>query len=488
MQYISTRDASAKPVAASSAIRRGIAPDGGLYVPQSFPAYKPESWDGLGYQALARDIFALYLTDFTAREIEECVRNAYAENFPPQVIPCESVGDIEVLELFHGPTAAFKDIALQALPRLLTNSMEKCGDGKRAAVLVATSGDTGKAALEGFKDVPGVVIAVFYPKDGVSSVQERQMTSTDGSNVHVVSVEGNFDDCQNGVKKLFADAELIQTMSGAGLEFSSANSINFGRLLPQIVYYFHGYGKMVGKGKIKAGEEIQIAVPSGNFGNLLAAYYAKRMGLPVSRLLCASNINDVLTETINTGLYNRRRPFHKTTSPSMDILVSSNFERFLFEMYDRDAKKCAGDLAALSENGKFNVPAPALEKWRGFLHAACTDEAEVKETIKRVFQAEGYLLDPHTAVGWKACEKHGASVPTLLAATASPYKFAETVLSALGHQTEGCSESERQAMLSKLSGTEIPKSLSDIENRPVLHNLSTTQDGMKQTIKKIFSL
>jgi len=485
MQYISTRDTNAAAISASEAIRRGIAPDGGLYVPENFPAYLPERWDGLDYRTLAREIFALYLTDFSAREIDRCVTDAYGGNFPPEVVPCVSVGNAEVLELFHGPTAAFKDVALQALPRLLTLSMEKSGDGKRAVVLTATSGDTGKAALEGFRGVTGVEIIVFYPKDGVSLVQERQMVSTTGSNVRVVGVDGNFDDCQNGVKKLFADAELRREMSAAGLAFSSANSINFGRLLPQIVYYYHGYGKMAQKGRIRDREEIQIVVPSGNFGNLLAAYYAKRMGLPVARLLCASNINDVLTETINTGRYNRRRGFHKTTSPSMDILVSSNFERFLFEMYGRDAARCTTDLKALSEDGEFTVPASAREAWGEFLSAGSADEDEVRETIKRVFETDGYLLDPHTAVGWRVFEKRGAVMPTLIAATASPYKFTESVLEALAYPAENMSEGERQAALSKLSGTPTPQSLAGIENRPVLHNLSVTQEGMKAIVKQI---
>lgn len=488
MQYISTRDVNSKPVSAAYAIRRGLAPDGGLYVPESFPAYRPEGWRSKDYRDLARDIFSLYLTDFTMEEIKECAELAYGRAFPPETAPCVTVGGVEVLELFHGPTAAFKDIALQALPHLLTRSMKKCGDGMEAVILVATSGDTGKAALEGFKDVPGIKIMVFYPRDGVSEVQKRQMVSTTGSNVSVVSVDGNFDTCQGGVKSLFRDEGLRLHMRDAGLEFSSANSINFGRLLPQIVYYYHGYCGMVEKGRISAGEEILITVPSGNFGNILAAYYAKRMGLPVGRLVCASNINDALTEAINSGVYDRRRPFHATTSPSMDILVSSNFERFLFEMYGRDAGGCAADMALLAEEGRFTVPASAREAWSGFMSAGSATEAEVGETIKRVLETRGYLLDPHTAVGWKALEREGASMPPLLAATASPYKFTEAVLKALGHETADKPESERQQLLAKISGTKVPASLSGIEGRSVLHAKHTAPEGMRAAVEEFLSL
>lgn len=488
MLYISTRGTREKPVSAAYAIKRGLADDGGLYVPQNFPSYQPQRWSDLDYRTLAREIFTLYLTDFTAEEIQECVECAYAGNFPPEIAPCVTVGDVEVLELFYGPTAAFKDMALQALPHLLTRSMKKCGDGKEAVILTATSGDTGKAALEGFKDVPGISIIVFYPQDGISYAQKRQMVSTTGSNVAVVSVEGNFDTCQNGVKTLLCDAELRERMAAAGLEFSSANSINFGRLLPQIVYYYYGYGKLIEKARIKAGEYIQIAVPSGNFGNILAAYYAKRMGLPVARLVCASNINDVLTEVITTGRYNRVRPFYKTSSSSMDILVSSNFERFLFEMYDRDAKGCEADLLALSEKGEFTAQTPAFETWSKFLAAGSAGENDVSGVIKRVLSTHGYLLDPHTAVGWSVLEKLDTSLPTLLAATASPYKFTEAVLSAFGHQTNDMGEDERQELLVKISGVKFPAALDGIENLPTLHDLHTTKENMKTIVEKIIGI
>lgn len=488
MQYISTRDTGATPVSAAYAIRQGLADDGGLYVPQSFPTYKPQTWNCPDYRTLAREIFSLYLTDFSAMEIQKCIDGAYADNFPPEATPCVTVGGAEVLELFHGPTAAFKDLALQALPRLLTRSMKKCYDGKKAVILVATSGDTGKAALEGFKDVADVSIIVFYPQDGVSVAQKRQMVSTVGSNVAVVSVEGNFDTCQAGVKELFVDAKLRTRMAEAGLEFSSANSINIGRLLPQIIYYYYGYAKLVEKARIKDGEEIQIVVPSGNFGNLLAAYYAKRMGLPVARLVCASNINDVLTEVITTGRYNRVRPFYKTTSPSMDILVSSNFERFIFEMYDRDAANCEADLRALSEKGEFSARTSAMKNWSKFLTAGSAGEAEVSGAIKHVFDTHGYLLDPHTAVGWSVLKQQDSPLPTLLAATASPYKFTEAVLSALGYETGNKQESERQELLAKISNTNPPATLAGIDKLPILHSLHSTKGEMKAVVEKIIAL
>lgn len=488
MQYISTRDTRKKSVSAAQAIRSGLAPDGGLYVPENFPAYQPASWSGLDYRTLAGEIFALYLTDFSPDEIDDCVNNAYASNFPPEVCPLVTVGDAEVLELFHGPTSAFKDMALQALPHLLRYSMSKCGGAGEAVILTATSGDTGKAALEGFRNVPGVRIIVFYPQDGVSNVQKLQMASTAGSNVHVISVAGNFDTCQQGVKALFADTELKERMTAAGFEFSSANSINFGRLLPQIVYYYYSYGRMVEKGVVAAGEEIQVVVPSGNFGNILAAYYAKRMGLPVGRLVCASNINNVLTEVIYTGRYNRVRPFYKTTSPSMDILVSSNFERFLFEMYDRDAAECSANLQALSEKGEFVISAAVYEAWGDFLTAGFAKEEEVSGAIRDVFGKYGYLLDPHTAVGWRVLGLQKSPLPTLLVATASPYKFAEAVLTALGHETSGMTENARQHLLARISGTETPAPLAGIDNLPILHSTHTSKEDMKAMIESILSL
>lgn len=488
MQYISTRDANSRPVSAAYAIRHGLARDGGLYVPVSFPAYEPAGWRPKNYSELARDIFSLYLTGFAAEDVRACVENAYGGNFPEEVAPCVTVGDVEVLELFRGPTAAFKDVALQALPHFLTLAMKECGDGKKPVILTATSGDTGKAALEGFKDVPGVKIIVFYPRDGVSEVQKRQMISTAGANVSVVSVDGNFDTCQSGVKALFGDEGLLGRMAEAGFDFSSANSINFGRLLPQIVYYYHGYCEMVEKGRIKAGEEIRVVVPSGNFGNILAAYYAKRMGLPIGCLVCASNVNDVLTEAITSGVYNRIRPFHATTSPSMDILVSSNFERFLFEMYGRDAAGCAADLRSLGDDGRFTIRASAREAWSEFMTADMAGESDVGETIKRVLDTYGYLLDPHTAVGWRVLERQGTKMPSLLAATASPYKFTEAVLAALGCEASGNRESERQELLARVSGTAVPPPLAGIEELPVLHKLHTTPEGMKAVIEGFLSL
>lgn len=489
MQYISTRDAGARLVPAAEAIRRGIATDGGLFVPQSFPAYQPTSWNGLDYQQLARDIFCLYLTDFTRAEIAEIVASAYGKaTFPAGVAPCVSVGGVEILELFHGPTLAFKDMALQALPHLLTRSIAKCGGDNEVVILVATSGDTGKAALEGFKDVPGCRIIVFYPAGGVSHIQEKQMLSTGGANTAVVSVEGNFDDCQTGVKRLFGDAELRQRLAEAGQEFSSANSINFGRLLPQIVYYYYGYGQMVEKGVIQPGEKIQVVVPTGNFGNILAACYARNMGLPLARLVCASNENDVLTEVIQSGRYNRKRPFYQTTSPSMDILVSSNFERFLFEMYGRDAAACAADFKALNEAGEFQISPNAVEHWSSFLVAGSANQAGAAAAQGRVFQQHGYVLDPHTAVGWSVWENQASSLPTLLAATASPYKFPAAVLEALGVTAADKSDEEQLRLLAEISGTAIPPALAELVNLPLRHHRHTSIENMGRTVKQILSI
>lgn len=489
MQYVSTRDAQQQPITAAEAIRRGIAADGGLYVPQSFPAYMPPSWHNLDYRQLARDIFSLYLTDFTPTEITEIVESAYsATAFPQCVAPCVTVGGAQILELFHGPTLAFKDMALQALPRLLTHAVAKCGGGKEVVILVATSGDTGKAALEGFKDIPGCRIIVFYPAGGVSPIQEKQMLTTGGHNTAVVAVAGNFDDCQTGVKRLFADTALQQRMSAAGKEFSSANSINFGRLLPQIVYYYYGYGQMVSSGRIQPGQQIQVVVPTGNFGNILAAYYAREMGLPINRLVCASNENDVLTEVIQNGYYNRRRPFYKTTSPSMDILVSSNFERFLFEMYGRDAQACAAALQTLNETGAVQISAQAREHWQGFLLAGSAGQADAAAAIGSVFKQHGYVLDPHTAVGWQVWQQLPSTLPTLLAATASPYKFPAAVLAALGHNMPAGSAEEQLQLLSRLSGTPLPPALTELQQLPLRHSRQCAIADMGQTVTEILSL
>ena len=499
MQFISTRDSQAAPVSGAEAILGGLAPDGGLYVPQNrgerpeargqnFPAYFPDDLTQKSYAQLAGEIFALYLEDFSEVELGEAVRAAYAGGaFPPEVAPVVQVGPFAVLELFYGPTCAFKDMALAALPHLLTLSAAKMGRGGETVILVATSGDTGKAAQEGFADVPGYRVIVFYPAGGVSEMQEKQMLSGGGANTEAWAVRGNFDDCQREVKAILADAALRRRLKEAGRSFSSANSINFGRLLPQIVYYYHAYAQMLAQGRIKAGQSIDIAVPTGNFGNILAAYYARRMGLPVRRLICASNENDVLAEAIAEGYYNSRRPFHKTASPSMDILVSSNFERFLFEMYGRDAESLATDLRQFGAGGALQIAEEARQNWRGLLYGGSAAGDTAAQVIKDVLAAHGYLLDPHSAVGWAVAERYFDSregVPLLLAATASPYKFPAAVLTALGIPHAGLGGEQQLQLLSERSKTAIPAPLAALTELKMRPRREIFPEFMSRTVER----
>ena len=468
---------------------RGLAPDGGLYVPQNrgrrltdrgrrredrgrnFPAYFPAGLAQKNYCELAAEIFALYLKDFSGTELMQAARLAYAGGaFPPQVAPCVQVGPFTVLELFHGPTCAFKDMALAALPHLLMLSAAKTGRSGETVILVATSGDTGKAAQEGFAHVPGYRVIVFYPAGGVSELQEKQMLTGGGAFAAALAVRGNFDDCQRGVKAIFADPAIGERLAKAGMRFSSANSINFGRLLPQVVYYYYAYGQMLAQGRIKAGQNIDIAVPTGNFGNILAAYYAQRMGLPVRRLICASNENDVLAEAIVSGHYNSRRPFYKTASPSMDILVSSNFERFLFEMYGRNATALAAAFAKFGFGGSLKIAEEARRNWQGLLYGGSVAGDTASQVTAQVLSAHDYLLDPHTAVGWAVASSYydeAEGVPLLLTATASPYKFPAAVLGALGVSYDGLGGEEQLSLLYRHSGVPIPAPLAALEGQTV---------------------
>ncbi|MEG1996884.1 MAG: threonine synthase, partial [Clostridiales bacterium] len=434
MEYLSTRGGS--KVSAATAIEEGLAPDGGLYVPERFPVYPIAGIANKSYVEIAAGIFALFLQDFSPEHMAQLAVDAYLSAFPKEVAPCVMVGDKTILELWHGPTSAFKDMALQVLPRFMTMINDNENNEKELVILVATSGDTGKAALEGFKDVPGTKIIVFYPKGGVSAIQELQMRTTDGNNTYVVGVDGNFDDCQSGVKTLFSDAELNVMLSTNGKQFSSANSINWGRLLPQIVYYYYAYGRMCKNGTVEAGAPIDIAVPTGNFGNILAAWYAWKMGLPVHMLICASNENDVLTSVIKTGVYDRRRPLYKTTSPSMDILVSSNFERFVLDLSGGNVVLTAKLFQELQTVGNFCLDQSLLSKLQEVLSGDTADSKEAAATIKQVYQQFNYVLDPHTAVGYAVAKKYqaakGSEYPLLLVSTASPYKFPQAVLAALG--------------------------------------------------------
>ena len=472
MKYVSTREGKTG-VSASQAIVRGIAPDGGLYVPEEIPAVDLgfiSSLCAMDYRTRAVSVLRLFLEEFSEEELTQIAAASYAQNFDdPAVAPLKLLDDqTAVLELWHGPTSAFKDMALQIMPRLLTASLRKNGEKRTVSILVATSGDTGKAALEGFRDVPGTRIMVFYPRDGVSQIQKLQMASQEGGNVNVVAVNGNFDDCQTGVKKIFGDESFAKTLDSRGYFLSSANSINWGRLVPQIVYYFSAYCELASAGRIAIGDEIDFCVPTGNFGNILAGWFAKRMGLPVRRFLCASNDNNVLTDFLRTGVYDRNRPFYLTGSPSMDILVSSNLERLLF-CVTRDEAFTADCMRRLSETGRYEVPADVMETIRAdFEGGWCSDEASRQEIARR--WADGYLMDTHTAVASRvlrdARAAGGSSRPCVIVSTASPYKFGGTVLDALGVVTS----EEGPALMQELeafTGVPAPAPLAALAGKAV---------------------
>lgn len=468
MNYTSTRN-NKLSVSSSFAITNGISADGGLFVPTEIPKVSPEfiaSLVPMTYIERARAVLPLFLTDFTKEELEADTFGAYGTGFAHEkVAPLVNVHDnVNVLELWHGPTCAFKDMALQLLPYLLTGSAKRISGEKEIVILVATSGDTGKAALEGFKDVPGTKILVFYPNDGVSPMQKLQMTTQAGENVGVSAIYGNFDDAQTGVKKIFTDADVKAKLEENGMAFSSANSINWGRLVPQIVYYFSAYADAVAMGQIKNGEKINFTVPTGNFGNILAAYYAREMGLPVNRLICASNANDVLTEFLTTGHYNRNRKFHTTVSPSMDILISSNLERLLFHLADGDSEEINRLFTLLAETGEYTVSDEMLSKIRSVFSAGCCDDEGTKLTISETFEKYGYLSDTHTAVAISVYDGYrkatGDDTVSVIASTASPYKFSAAVLSALEKKdVTGTDDFEMLARIEEISGTKAPVQL-----------------------------
>ncbi len=477
MLYHSTRDIRLT-APSTRAVLEGIAPDGGLYICD--PASLDFDWQGalrLDTLSMAAKILSALLPDFP--DMEDIVRKSYAGKFPTaDLTPLVPVGDKYVLELYHGPTSAFKDVALSVLPRLIGAAAKAEGMQGDVVILTATSGDTGKAALEGFHDVKGTRIIVFYPYGGVSAVQQAQMATQTGDNVKVCAVRGNFDDAQTGVKQVFAACKG-RDLQGAML--SSANSINIGRLAPQVVYYFRAYGDLVKAGRIAPGDKVNFVVPTGNFGDILAGYFAKAMGLPVGRLVCASNANDVLTEFISTGRYDRRRPFYKTTSPSMDILVSSNLERLLF-LLSRDSAYVAGLMQQLSADGAYQLSGELLDKLQQDFSCGCCDDQGAADVIGRLWREQHYLCDPHTAVAWSVAEQldaelRGTGAPTVVLSTASPYKFPAAVLSALGRPG---SDSEFRMMdeLAQLSGVPIPGNLSGLEGRPVLHKDVINKDAM----------
>ena len=491
--YKSTRDAE-KTVTASQAILKGLADDGGLFVPVSIPKL-PVSLGELKemtYQETAYTVMKEFLTDFTEEELKNCIAKAYDSKFDTEEIaPLAKVEDAYYLELFHGATIAFKDMALSILPHLLTTSAKKNQVKNEIVILTATSGDTGKAALAGFADVEGTKIIVFYPKNGVSRVQELQMVTQKGENTSVVAIHGNFDNAQSGVKAMFENKELAKKLGEAGYQFSSANSINIGRLVPQVVYYVYAYAKLLQNEEITEDEEINVVVPTGNFGNILAAYYAKNMGIPIAKLICASNENKVLYDFFQTGTYDRNREFVLTTSPSMDILISSNLERLIYKISGEDARKDTDLMTELKTKGSYAITGEMKANLADFAAGYATEE-QVAKTIHDVYEDTGYVMDTHTAVAatvYKAYREDSKDDrKTVIASTASPYKFAGSVMTAIDPKYKGQDDFKLIEELQKVSGTEIPNAIKEIMNAEIRHSTECDVDQMEQTVKNILGV
>ena len=491
--YKSTRDAE-KTVTASQAILKGLADDGGLFVPVSIPKL-PVSLGELKemtYQEIAYTVMKEFLTDFTEEELKSCIAKAYDSKFDTEEIaPLAKVEDAYYLELFHGATIAFKDMALSILPHLLTTSAKKNQVKNEIVILTATSGDTGKAALAGFADVEGTKIIVFYPKNGVSRVQELQMVTQKGDNTSVVAIHGNFDNAQSGVKAMFENKELEKELNEAGYQFSSANSINIGRLVPQVVYYVYAYAKLLQNEEIAEDEEINVVVPTGNFGNILAAYYAKNMGIPIAKLICASNENKVLYDFFQTGTYDRNREFVLTTSPSMDILISSNLERLIYKISGEDARKDTDLMTELKTKGSYAITGEMKANLADFAAGYATEE-QVAKTIHDIYEDTGYVMDTHTAVAamvYKAYREDSKDDrKTVIASTASPYKFAGSVMSAIDSKYKGQDDFKLIEELQKVSGTELPNAIKEIMNAEIRHNTECDVDQMEQTVKNILGV
>lgn len=492
MFYKSTRNSSIR-VESAAAIAKGISEEGGLFVPETIPSISMDelkSLAGMNYAQRAAFVFSKYLTDYTDAELRYCTESAYTT----KAFDTENIAEIAhlfegtyMLELWHGPTCAFKDMALQILPYFLTTAVKKLHMDKKVVILVATSGDTGKAALEGFKDVPGTEIMVFYPVEGVSDMQKRQMVTQEGENVTVCAVKGNFDDCQSGVKKIFTDHKVLEALEQGGMTFSSANSINWGRLVPQIVYYVSSYVSLAESGQIAYGDLLNVVVPTGNFGNILAAYYAKMMGVPLGKLICASNINKVLTDFIRTGVYNRNRQFYLTASPSMDILISSNLERLLYLLTGEDDAQIREWFTALAEQGTYEVTDAVKAKLTEQFYGGFCDDAETKATIAELYKKYGYTCDTHTAVAVKVYEDYrketGDTTKTLIASTASPFKFSASVLDALGKKpADGTDEYDMVELLHEASKMEIPQSLAALKTKPRRFEGSIDKSEMQQFV------
>ena len=490
LYYKSTRNSELR-MSASEAILKGLAPDGGLFVPEKLPVLdvSMEELKGLSYQETAYAVMKQFLTDFTEEELKDCIARAYDAKFDTEEIaPLAKVDGIYYLELFHGATIAFKDMALSILPHLMTVSAKKNHVENEIVILTATSGDTGKAALAGFADVKGTRIIVFYPKNGVSKVQELQMVTQKGDNVAVAAIHGNFDDAQNGVKAIFEDQEFAKELAGKGYQFSSANSINIGRLVPQVAYYVYAYAKLLENEEIADGEEINVAVPTGNFGNILAAYYAKQMGVPIAKLICASNENKVLFDFFETGTYDKNREFVLTSSPSMDILISSNLERLIYLITGEDSDKTKELMAGLKSGGSYTVTDGMRSKLADFA-AGFASEEETAACIRRIYDKTGYVMDTHTAVAAHVCEQYRSrSADTrkcVVASTASPYKFVKSVMTAIDGEYQSEDEFALLEELKRVSGVELPQAIRDILDAKALHTLECDADKMKELVRDL---
>lgn len=493
--YNSTRNSKkSSPVKASQAILQGLSDDGGLFVPDHIPALDKslKELSRMEYKQVAYEVMKLYLTDFTEEELKTCIERAYDEKFDTDVIaPLVEAEKAYYLELFHGATIAFKDMALSILPHLMITSARKNQIRNEIVILTATSGDTGKAALAGFAGVEGTRIIVFYPKNGVSPIQEKQMVTQKGENALVVGIHGNFDDAQTGVKKIFSDKQLAKEMDEKGFQFSSANSINIGRLVPQICYYVYAYAKLLAEGKIAEGEQINVVVPTGNFGNILAAFYAKNMGLPIAKLICASNENKVLYDFFKTGVYDRNREFMLTSSPSMDILISSNLERLIYRIAGDDADQDQKLMAALAGEGRYEIT-DEMKKGLSDFCGNYADEAETAAEIKRLYESCGYVIDTHTAVASAVYQKYvketGDTAKTVIASTASPFKFTRSVMNAIDDKYDTMGDFELVDELSKLANVKVPGAIEEIRTAPVLHDKQCDVDKMQDTVRDFLGM
>lgn len=491
--YKSTRGGE-NGVTASQAILKGLAQDGGLFVPDRIPTLDipMETLAQMSYQEVAYEVMSRFFTDFTEEELKDCIARAYDEKFDTEEIaPLTKAEGIYFLELFHGATIAFKDMALSILPHLLTTAARKNNAKNEIVILTATSGDTGKAAMAGFADVPGTRIIVFYPKDGVSPVQEKQMVTQKGENTHVVAIHGNFDDAQTGVKNIFNDKAFAGELAASGFQFSSANSINIGRLIPQVVYYVYAYASLVKNGEIKDGEKVNVTVPTGNFGNILAAFYAKQMGLPIGKLICASNENKVLVDFFRTGVYDRNREFILTSSPSMDILISSNLERLIYHLTGDDADQNRAFMESLSREGRYAIT-PEMKEQLSDFYGNYASEEETAAVIADIYRKDGYVIDTHTAVAADVYRKYRKERDngrkTVIASTASPFKFTRSVMKAIDSGCDDLTDFQLVDRLSELSQVKVPKAIEEIRTAAVLHDTVVEKDGMKGIVERILGI